>query len=248
MSLVINNNYAATVANDNLGASNTGLQRSLNRLSSGSRIVNPADDAGGLAVAMKLSAAAKSLNAMSAIIGNKISFLQTQDGVLKNAGAVLTRMSELATLYTDPTKTTTDIANYTTEFTALTNELATLSGETFNGLNLFGASAPAVGTAINLTTDVGTLSISSAAGISTALANVAADRATNGAGQGSLGYDADVATVTKANLEAAASRISDVDVAAESTQLAHWNVLVQYGAAMLAQANQSTQIAMKLLQ
>ena len=59
MSVVINTNYAATVASNNLSASNSALQKSLNRLSSGSKIVNPSDDAGGLAVSMKLSAAAK---------------------------------------------------------------------------------------------------------------------------------------------------------------------------------------------
>ena len=59
MSVVINTNYAATVASNNLATSNAQLQRSLNRLSSGTKIVNPSDDAGGLAVSMKLSAAAR---------------------------------------------------------------------------------------------------------------------------------------------------------------------------------------------
>jgi len=247
MSLVINTNYAATIASDNLGASNASLQKSLNRLSSGSRIINPADDAGGLAVSMTLTSAARNSGAQALIIGNKISYLQTQDGALKVAGQVLTRMSELASLYTDPTKTTSDLANYNTEFTALGAELTSLASQQFNGKNLFGSTA-IVGTAINLTADVGTLAIGTPNGITTALTNVATDRATNGATQSQLGYDADVQSVGKANLEAAASRISDVDVAQESTQLAHWNVLVQYGASMLAQANQSTQVAMKLLQ
>ena len=59
MSVVINTNYAATVASNNLAASNSMLQKSLNRLSSGSKIVSPSDDAGGMAVAMSLSAAAR---------------------------------------------------------------------------------------------------------------------------------------------------------------------------------------------
>ena len=70
MSVVINTNYAATVASDNLAMSSSSLQKSLNRLSSGSKIVNPSDDAGGLAVAMKLSAAARRSGATSANIGN----------------------------------------------------------------------------------------------------------------------------------------------------------------------------------
>src|SRR5258706_12992445 len=103
MSVVINTNYAATVASTNLAASNTMLQKSLNRLSSGSKIVNPSDDAGGLAVSMKLSAAARRQGAVESNIGNSISLLQTQDGALKIAGKVLERISELKTLYTDVT-------------------------------------------------------------------------------------------------------------------------------------------------
>src|ERR1700753_2426994 len=107
MSVVINTNYSATVAADNLAVSNSNLQKSLNRLSSGSKIVSPADDAGGLAVSMKLSAAAKRQGAVANNIGNATSFLQTQDGALKITAAVLDRMSELKTLYNDPTKNST---------------------------------------------------------------------------------------------------------------------------------------------
>ena len=73
-------------------------------------------------------------------------------------------------------------------------------------------------------------------------------RAANGAEQSRLGFAGELLTVNKANLEADSSRIVDVDVAQESTQLARWNVLVQAGTAMLAQANQSAQSALKLLQ
>src|SRR3954464_7303231 len=95
MSVVINTNYSATIAANNLASSNAMLQKSLNRLSSGSKIVNPSDDAGGLAVAMKLSAAAKRQAAVSNNIGNAMSYLQTQDGALKITGQVLDRISEL---------------------------------------------------------------------------------------------------------------------------------------------------------
>jgi flagellin len=73
-------------------------------------------------------------------------------------------------------------------------------------------------------------------------------RATNGSEQSRLGFATELVTVNKANLESATSRITDVDVAQESTQLARWNILVQSGTAMLSQANQSSQIALKLLQ
>ena len=139
MSVVINTNSAATVASNNLAASNTMLQRSLNRLSSGSKIVNPSDDAGGLAVSMKLSAAATRSGAAAINIGNATSMLQTQDGVLKVAGKVLDRLGELWTLFQDPTKNASDLSNYDAEFTALQSELTSLTSEKFNGVDLFGS-------------------------------------------------------------------------------------------------------------
>src|SRR4051812_830379 len=144
MSVVINSNFAATVASNNLAASNDMLQKSMNRLSSGTKIVNPADDAGGLAVSMKLSAAAKRSGAAASNIGNSVSFLQSQDGVLKVAGKVLERMGELRTLYDDPTKNSNDKANYDSEFVALQSELSSLTSNTFNSVDLFGSGSLSV--------------------------------------------------------------------------------------------------------
>ncbi len=275
MPVVINTNFAATVAANNLAASNTSLQRSLNRLSSGSKIVNPADDAGGLAVSMKLSAAAVRQGAVATNIGNASSYLQTQDGVLKVAGKVLDRIGELKTLYMDPTKNPDDLANYDAEFTALQDQLEALTNEQFNGVSLFGGGplqvavtengAPASAVTIAgrdladaddgigaLLTDGGVTSLGTSGfdleDITDAIQNVATMRAQNGAEQSRLGFAAELLTVNKANLEAASSRIVDVDVAQESTQLARWNTLVQAGTAMLTQANQSAQTALKLLQ
>ena len=73
-------------------------------------------------------------------------------------------------------------------------------------------------------------------------------RSSNGAEQSRLGFASDLLAVNKANLEMANSRITDVDVASESTQLARWNTLVQAGASMLTQANSSAQTALKLMQ
>lgn len=273
MSVVINTNYAATVASNNLAASNQALQKSLNRLSSGSKIVTPSDDAGGLAVAMKFQSIAKRQGAVANNIGNAVSFLQTQDGALKVAAKVLDRMSELRTLYTDATKNTSDQANYDTEFQALSNQLKSIVSEKFNGITLFGTNSLSVGvtddlnttSAVNVsardlsntTTTVGigvlaagNVSMSSVASISAitdALQVVASMRASNGAEQSRLMFAQDLLVVNKANMEQATSRIMDVDVADESTQLARWNILVQSGTAMLAQANQTPQAALKLL-
>jgi len=246
MSVVINTNYAATAAANNLAASNLNLQKSLNRLSSGSKIVSPSDDAGGLAVSMKISAEATRLGASSTNMANEVSFFQTQDGALKVVGKILDRMSELSTLYTDKTKSATDVLNYATEFTSLQGELNTIKTATFNGIKLFDDSAPALGVAASAAwagTDITTLKT-----ITDAITATAALRADNGSAQSTRGFEAELLTVTKANLEAANSRIADVDVASESTQLARWNILVQSGTAMLAQANSATQSVMRLLQ
>jgi flagellin len=276
MSVVINTNYAATVASNNLATSNAMLQKSLNRLSSGSKIVNPADDAGGLAVSLGLSAAARRSGAVANNIGNAVALLQTQDGALKVTGKILERISELKVLYSDVTKSSSDKANYDKEFAALQLQLTANTGEAFNGVALFGSSAignvnvtestagstnGAISIAsrdlVSTSTGIGVITAAATSGslvniqlsdITTAIGNVAGMRATNGSEQSRLGFASELVTVNKANLEAASSRITDVDVAEESTQLARWNILVQAGTAMLAQANQSSQTALKLLQ
>ena len=137
MPIVINTNSSATVSAFNLARNNTALQKSLARLSSGSKIVHPADDAGGLAVSYKLTAQVNRLDAVRQNVANGISFLQVQDGALKVAGNILDRMSEIKTMSTDLTKNATDRANYDTEFTELQQQLNNIMAEKFNGINLF---------------------------------------------------------------------------------------------------------------
>ena len=284
MSVVINTNSAATSAAYNLSNTNVNLQRSLNRLSSGSRINSSADDAGGLAVSMKMSASIRRTEATSANVGNAISFLQTQDGVLKTADKILNRMSELATLAQDVTKSTSDLTLYNTELDVLKNQLNLMLSEKFNGISLFSAGAGAGATLNESTTltvvtshdggqtvgitqadlesisnTVGTsnatgMDIASTTGaqaavttIQSAIQNLATIRANNGAEQSRLTFAGDMLAVNKTNLEAANSRIIDVDVADESTKLARYNILQQAGTAMLAQANQATQSILRLI-
>lgn len=269
MSVVINSNSAATVASNNLASSNAMLQRSLNRLSSGSKIVRPSDDAGGLAVSMKLTATINRTQAVNTNIQNALSFLQTQDGAYLTVSKVLDRMSELKVLSTDVTKNTTDVANYNTEFQQLQQQLSSLTVQNFNGVSLFAqgaASSVEVATtesagngvdisqadlAVQLTTVLTSTGMSltsvGIAAITTAIQNVATLRAENGAQSNRLNFASEMLTINKQNLEAANSRIIDVDVASESTQLARYNILVQAGSSMLTQANASSQVALKLL-
>jgi flagellin len=267
----INTNTASSMAAYNLSSTNVNLQKSLQRLSSGSRINSSIDDAGGLAVSMKLSASIRRTEATQANVNNALSLLQTQDGVLKNADKILNRLSELAQLSTDVTKSTSDRALYQTEFSALTNAMDQLAAEEFNGVALFSAAdtqievitsqdgAQSVGiTLADLATIVGNIdgiSISGASGATsddidtlvTAVQDLADLRATNGSDQSRLTFAADMLSINKVNLESANSRIADVDIASESANLARFNILQQAGTAMLAQANQSQQSVLRLL-
>ena len=270
MSVVINTNTSAIAAKNNLNESNAMLQSSLARLSSGSKIVNPSDDAGGLAVSMKMSAAIKRTAAVNDNIANAQSFLQTQDGALGTATKILDRMSELRTLADDVTKNSTDIANYNTEFQALKGQLDDVTAETFNGVSLFTDAAAATTLSVSttedgaktvdisqadledsvgatLTTGSTSLTATNLSTITGAIQNVASLRATNGAESSRLQFASEMLTVNQQNLEAANSRIIDVDVATESTALARANILVQAGSSMLSQANASSQTALRLI-
>jgi flagellin len=311
MSININTNIAAARASFQLSKNNAALQKSLNRLSSGNRIVNPADDAGGLAVALKLKGSINRLAGVEKNISNAKSFLQVQDGILSSAGKIVDRMAELKSLSQDVLKNSSDIESYNTEFKNLQVQLYQMSETKFNGVSLFGRVSAegnqAVFGSTDKTTDVTISIFTSASGESgakvsinqsmllsaltiklddqksaawtdainsgtthktfavsvsskafdlgdvsvavftQALENIATLRAENGASTSRLDFSLESAGQRKTNLEAAHGRIMDVDIATESTQLAKYNILVQASASMLAQANQSSSIALMLL-
>jgi flagellin len=182
------------------------------------------------------------------------------------------RMSELQALYADTTTSTNDTTLYSTEFTALRDSLVAMSDDTVNSLTIFRSTGISVSVndaltttdavtfgAANLggdlmgttvTTDdvaIAALSITGVTTLNAAIQTVAGFRATNGSSQSNLGFQLELASAAKVNQESAISRIMDVDVAQESTQLARWNTLVQAGTSMIAQANGSAQSALQLL-
>jgi flagellin len=267
--MVINTNVQAQTASSNLQSSQAMLSKSLARLSSGSKIVNPADDAAGLAVASRLDAQVSRLDAAKSNVGNAISFTQVQDGFMKKIAKAFDRMSELAILAQDVTKSDDDRKLYNAEFNQLIEYVNNTANKDFNGVSLFST------TPLNVTVDseggtftmngidmsatsytaVSSQVISTTNAAATALTTVksainqlATDRANIGAYQSRLNYTSEQLVVTKENLTAASSRIKDVDVAEESTQYARFNILVQSGTAMLAQANQLPQSVLRLLQ
>ena len=146
MPLTINTNAAAVSASYHLSRNNAALQKSLTRLSSGSRINKPSDDAGGLAVSMKLNASINRLQGVNNNIQNAISFMGVQDGILGGAAGILTRMGELKSLSQDVLKNASDKANYNAEFMSLQEQLYQIGNESFNGVSLFATTAERVGT------------------------------------------------------------------------------------------------------
>ena len=324
MALTINTNSAASSASYYLSKNNAALQKSLTRLSSGTRINKPSDDAGGLAVSMKLNASINRLKGVNNNIQNAVSFLEVQDGVLEGAASILTRMGELKALSQDVLKNSSDIANYNAEFKNLQVQLYQMSEETFNGVSLFATTTAPTGATSTIfggtqlqdntvsifTTErggggskvsIGKASMLSAvtfdadnAGKETdsvawattgltgslqgdgtydadfsfasetsatakelgdvgtsfftkALENIATLRAENGGSTSRLNFALEHANRTQTNLEAANGRIVDTDLAAESTRLAKFNILIQASASMLAQANVAPQTALMLL-
>ena len=159
MSLSINSNMAATRASQYLAANHQNLQKSLDRLSSGKRITNPSDDAGGLAVSMKMEHSINGLKGVATNISNAISLLQVQDGAMSTVADIITRIGELQGMYSDVTKNNDDKATYDTELTDLKAQITAITGTTgtlFNGVNVFGGtydpSDPAVGLEVSLDT------------------------------------------------------------------------------------------------
>jgi len=321
MSLTINTNSAAASASYHLSRNQSSLQKSLNRLSSGSRIVQPIDDAGGLAVSMKLESAIVRLNGAQKNVQNATSFLEVQDGVLSSAGKILNRMIELKGLSDDVMKNDSDTENYNREFRDLQMQIYDMASLKFNGVSLFatttekvggnaavfdnlsqslaldntvsvfvsaeGNSGPIVSVSKSLLLSALTINSSSnnigtgvaygqtlnsnftsgnamtfaainssetinlsdiSVGVFTqAIENVSTLRADNGASMSRLRFAGEEMGKQETNLIAANGRIVDVDIAAESTRLAKYNVLVQASASMLAQANSSADIALMLL-
>jgi flagellin len=152
----INTNTSALTAAFNLDRSQDLLSASLDRLSSGSKIVNPGDNPGGLAVADTLTGDNQRLSAASTNVQNTISYAQTADGYLSGMSDVLNRMGELATDASDPTKNASDTAEYEVEFKSLQDQLRSIIGGSssaiggtsitspsgsFNGTSLFGSTA-----------------------------------------------------------------------------------------------------------
>jgi len=201
-------------------------------------------------------------------VTNAISLSQTQDGFMSKVSKALDRMSELALLSQDVTKGDTDRSLYQKEFSKLGAYIDDVANRDFNGVSLFsgnalditidsdgntfsmdgvdlGATAYTDATGADISTTTG--AVSALTDVKAAIKQLAADRATVGSNITRLNFTSQQLGILRDNLSAANSRIKDLDVADESTQFARFNILVEAGTAMLAQANAVTTAALHLL-
>ncbi|CAN5313299.1 flagellin domain-containing protein [soil metagenome] len=268
----IGTNVAAIRSQNGINNAAMGLSSAMERLSSGKRINAAKDDAAGLAIASRMTSQVRGLTAAMRNANDGISLAQTAEGAMGEVSNMLQRIRELAVQSANGTNSAGDRTNIQTEVTALLGQIGDVASKTtFNNINLTDGTATALtiqtgmnsGDTVTLTIPsmtttglaIDTVDLSTAAGAATALGlldtaidTVNTGRAAIGAAQNRFEATISNLTSTVTNLTEARSRIEDADFSAETTQLAKAQILSQAATAMLAQANQSQQSVLKLLQ
>ncbi|MZP29473.1 flagellin [Heliobacterium undosum] len=269
--MIINHNISAMNAQRQLGVTDFSMSKSLERLSSGLRINRAGDDAAGLAISEKMRGQINGLNQAVRNSQDAISLLQTAEGALNETHAILQRMRELSVQASNDTNVTADRQAIKTEINELQSELNRISNTTeFNtqkllsgGFNnktfLIGANS---GQTISISITgvssaklkVDSISVSSTTGaqsaissVNDAIATVSTMRSKLGAWQNRLEHTIANLNVAGENLQAAESRVRDVDMAKEMSSFTRSQILSQAGTSMLAQANQKPQGVLSLL-
>ena len=272
--MVVQHNMQAMNTNRQLGITTTAQSKSTEKLSSGYKINRAADDAAGLSISEKMRSQIRGLDKASSNAQDGISAVQTAEGALNETHSILQRMNELATQAANDTNTSTDRTAITSEITQLTNEIDRIQSSTqFNTMNLLdgsftgknlqvGALAGQVidlsidnmdASSLGITSSTVDVSTNSAAGaamtaIQAAIDTVSTQRSNLGAVQNRLEHTIANLDTTSENTSSAESRIRDTDMAKEMVTYSKNNILSQAGQSMLAQANQSTQGVLSLLQ
>jgi flagellin len=271
---VINSNSSALRAQNGSRIANNMLQTAMARLSSGKRINSASDDAAGLAISSSMTSQVTGMNQGIRNANDGISLAQTADGSLDEVTNMLQRIRELSVQAASGTYSSDDRDNMQTEVTQLTTQIgAIVSNTQFNGVNLFGTAGAGGDTVIQAganaadtvtisigdlsslaapTVDItgadGTAATSALTDVDAFLKTVNGVRAGLGASESQLNSAVNNLTSNVTNLTDARSRIEDADFSAETTNLAKAQILSQASTAMLAQANQSQQGVLKLLQ
>ena len=275
MAITILSNITSMRAQSHLSKAQSDLSRSFERLSSGQRINNASDDAGGLALSESLKSQVRSFAVAERNSMNGVSMVETAEGGLSEVHDVLGRMRELAMQSSNGDLSAGDRKNLDSEYQELLSEAGRVITTTeFNGTSLLGGTAASVAFQVGIETSSDnsinvvfggvttassdlnldgttvkdtTASATAMDRLDIAINSVASKRATFGAKMNRLNTAASNANTMRTNLAAAYSRTTDTDIAQETSVMARNQVLLQAGAAMLAQANMAPQVALSLL-
>jgi len=276
MGLRINTNTASLNAQRNLRTSKLGLDKSLERLSSGYRINRAGDDAAGLAISENLRAQIRGLKQAQRNAQDGVSLIQVAEGSLNEISSILIRLRELSVQAASDTIGPVERQFLNVEYDQLVSEVDRIAdGTEFNGTLLLSgtgsildfqvgtrndpnidrlsfdaskADANSAALGVNLTSVADKASAqNSLSAIDSAIVSVSAMRADFGAVQNRLQSTINNLAVSLENMAAANSRIRDVDIAEETAEMTMNNVLLNAGSSVLAQANQTSQVALGLL-
>jgi len=276
MGLRINTNVASLNAQRNLMGTKAGLDKSLEKLSSGYRINRAGDDAAGLAISENLRAQIRGLKQASRNAQDGVSLVQVAEGGLNEISSIMIRLRELAVQAASDTIGPVERQFLNVEYDQLVSETDRIAeGTEFNGTKLLSgtgsvldfqvgtrndpnidrlsfdaskADANSAALGINLTSVADKASAqNSLAAIDAAIVSVSAMRADFGAIQNRLQSTIGNIAISTENLSAANSRIRDVDIAEETAEMTKNNILLQAGTSVLAQANQTSNTALSLL-
>ena len=273
MGMSIRTNVSALDAQKNLMGTENDLNSSLAKLSSGFRITKASDDAAGLAISVNLGAQIKSYNQAVRNGNDALNVVQTADSSLNETQNILTRLRELASQSASSGVSNTERGYIQNEVDGLVSEVDRIANATeYNGVALLNSAASltfqvgirnvasndqivvTTASATSASLGLSALSLSTLTGaqqalgtIDTALQSVSSTRATLGAQANRFNTVISVATQSSVSLSSAQSRIRDVDVAEETSNMSRTQILMQAGVSVLSQANQIPQVALKLL-
>lgn len=276
MGLRISTNVAALNAHRSLGMNQLSINKSMARLSSGNRINQAADDAAGLAISENLKGQIRGLRQANRNANDGISLVQIAEGSLNEVSNMMIRLRELAVQASSDTIGDTERKFLDVEYQQLKSEIQRVTeATTFNGYDLLNGTGGVIdiqvgvnndpfkdrisfnASAANATLDALGLvaeSVSTKEGaqmsldvVDNAMVSVNAIRANFGAMQNRLQSTSNNLMIYDENMSAANSRIRDTDVAAETSEMTRNNILLQAGISVLGQANNVSQMALKLL-
>lgn len=275
--MVVQHNLQAANTNRQLGITTSAQAKSTEKLSSGYKINRAADDAAGLSISEKMRSQIRGLNKASSNAQDGVSLVQTAEGALNETHSILQRMNELATQAANGTNTSVDRSAIRAELDQLTSEINRIQSTTqFNTMNLLDGTfsgakkqmklqvgalsgqsidfsianmcASKIGLKKKLSVSTFTKAGSYMKSVQNAIEVVSKQRSAMGAIQNRLEHTIANLDTTSENTQSAESRIRDTDMASEMVTYSKNNILAQAGQSMLAQANQSTQGVLSLLQ